>query len=378
MHEELVRRATDLGVYLGQNAARIENEGRIPEDVRTALVDSGLFRITLPRELGGYGLSPRTLWEVVFAIAAGCHSTAWVVSLVGANVLMLGRFARPAQAAIVESKNPVILTFLTGGVGENVLVTRVPGGVKVSGSWRYASGIDIATWTGLLVNFPGRDGEPPTPKVVLVPSSAFSVDHGSWNVTGMRGTGSKRASLTDTFAPDDFVLDWAELQAGGGARASLQSFPVNVLFAMSVLAPTLGVALAIADECRNLMRSRSSDKASQIDLASSMATLDLLRTNLLTDTASVVSTIESGADVDVDLRALMRMKIAVSARLALQTAQGLLSQVGGSLLPRGTRIERAFRDIHAMSTHFLLQPAPSGEAYGRLALGLDLPGGARL
>jgi alkylation response protein AidB-like acyl-CoA dehydrogenase len=378
MHEELLQRASKVAIQLGREASRIEREGRIPDDVVAVLVENGLFRITLPRELGGYGLSPRTLWEVVFAIAAGCPSTAWVLSLVGANVLMLSRFSPAARAAIVESKRPPIVTFLTGGVGENVVVTRVPDGVTVSGSWRYASGIDIATWTGMVVNVPGRAGEAPAPSLLLVPSHAFTVDHGSWNVTGMRGTGSKRVSLPDTFVADDFCLDWSAMQAGGGARGSLEAFPLNVLFAMSVLAPTLGVALAIGDECRNLIRARNPDRAAQIDLASAIATLDVLRTNLLADTDRIASTLQSGADVDVDSRALMRMKIAVSARLALRSAQGLLSQVGGSLLPQGTRIERAFRDIHAMSTHFLLQPAPSGEAYGRLALGLGLPAGARV
>jgi hypothetical protein len=47
-------------------------------------------------------------------------------------------------------------------------------------------------------------------------------------------------------------------------------------------------------------------------------------------------------------------------------------------LPEGTRIERLFRDIHAMSSHFLLQPEPIAEAYGRLLLGLELAPGTRL
>ena len=37
-----------------------------------------------------------------------------------------------------------------------------------------------------------------------------------------------------------------------------------------------------------------------------------------------------------------------------------------------------FRDIHAMSSHFLLQPEPIAEAYGRLLLGLELTPGTRL
>jgi len=44
------------------------------------------------------------------------------------------------------------------------------------------------------------------------------------------------------------------------------------------------------------------------------------------------------------------MKYALASRTALQACQRLFSSLGGSLLPAGTRIERQFRDLHAMRT----------------------------
>lgn len=72
------------------------------------------------------------------------------------------------------------------------------------------------------------------------------------------------------------------------------------------------------------------------------------------------------------------MRIALAARLALSAAQRMFSAMGGSLLPSDSRAERLFRDLHAMSSHLLLQPEIIGEAYGRLLLGLEIPPGARL
>ena len=77
-------------------------------------------------------------------------------------------------------------------------------------------------------------------------------------------------------------------------------------------------------------------------------------------------------------RGLSRTKVAIASRQALASTQRLFASLGGSLLPEGTRIERLFRDIHAMSSHFLLQPEPISEAYGRLLLGLELAPGTRL
>jgi hypothetical protein len=56
----------------------------------------------------------------------------------------------------------------------------------------------------------------------------------------------------------------------------------------------------------------------------------------------------------------------------------MFAALGGSVLPTGTRIERLFRDVHAMSSHMLLQPDAIGESYGRLLLGLPLPPTARI
>jgi 3-hydroxy-9,10-secoandrosta-1,3,5(10)-triene-9,17-dione monooxygenase len=221
---------------------------------------------------------------------------------------------------------------------------------------------------------------------VLIPKGAFTIDHGSWNVIGMRGTGSKDIVLPETFVPDTHRADWNAMQAGHGDNGK-PGLPLNVLFAMSVLAPTLGAASLIASEVQALVSRRVSagtkerqihQQKSQIDVATGIATMHLLRTNLLADSDRLVETVRNGRAVDLETRALLRMKIALSSRLALATAQQLLADIGGSLLPQGTRIERTFRDIHAMSSHFLLQPDPIGEAFGRLSLGLDLPPSARL
>ena len=77
-------------------------------------------------------------------------------------------------------------------------------------------------------------------------------------------------------------------------------------------------------------------------------------------------------------RARLRIGTALAARTALAAADRAIAAVGGSLLPQGGPLERGFRDIHAMASHFLLQLDPSAEAYGRLLLDLPAPAGARL
>jgi alkylation response protein AidB-like acyl-CoA dehydrogenase len=388
----VAEKAAALRGWLLEEAPRIEAEKRIPGDVAQRLAEADLFRMTQPPRFGGLGCTPRQAWEAVFQIAGGCASCSWVVGLNAANVLMLGKFSAKVQEEVFNGNGPAIISMLTGGVGVGVTAERVPGGISLSGNWRYASGIDIATWAGLLVPLPGEDGAPPELHVVLVPKEAFSIDHASWNVIGMRGTGSKDISLKPTFVPEHRWLGWKELQAGQKHSTcpndeTIYDYPLNSVFAMSILAPTLGVASIVAEEFCAVVKKRVSgvtqqrqrdDKVAQIAVAQGEATMSILRQSLLDDSDAVLDILGSGRTPTPEERAAIRMRIAVSSRLALDAAQQMFSAMGGSLLPSNSRAERLFRDFHAMSSHLLLQPDTIGEAYGRLLLGLELPPGARL
>jgi alkylation response protein AidB-like acyl-CoA dehydrogenase len=388
----VAEKASGLRDWLLEEAPRIEAEKRIPEEIAQRLAEADLFRMTQPPRFGGLGCTPRQAWEAVFQIGAGCASCAWIIGLNAANVLMLGKFSAEVQQEVFGGDAPPIISMLTGGVGIGVTAERVPGGISLSGNWRYASGIDIASWAGLLVSLPAENGEEPELHVVLVPKNAFSIDHASWNVVGMRGTGSKDISLKPTFVPEHRWLSWKQLQAGEKHSTCpndepIYDYPLNSVFAMSILAPTLGVASAVAEEFCAVVKRRVSgvtqqrqrdDKIAQIAVAQGEATMAILRQNLLDDSDYILEILGRGRVPTLEERAAVRMRIAVSSRVALDAGQKMFSAMGGSLLPSNSRAERLFRDFHAMSSHLLLQPDSIGEAYGRLLLGLELPPGARL
>jgi alkylation response protein AidB-like acyl-CoA dehydrogenase len=389
--ERVLEDTAALIPWLGDQAARVEETRRIPNDVAARLFETGLFSLMKPSLFGGLGVSPRFAWEATFNIARGCSSCAWLAGLTSANIMMLGKFSAQAQGEVFAPHVSPIVPMLTGGVGQDVRVEAADGGVVLSGRWRYASGVDVSDWLGLLVNLPGSDSAP-APHIVLVPQREFQVDHQSWRVMGMRGTGSKNIALARAYVPAHRFMSWAELQAGRKHATSPNTescfdFPLNTAFAMSVLAPTLGVASACGDECTKIIRGRISsgnqqaqinDKLAQVEVGSAAATMSMLRDFLTSETAAIESRITGGAALSPEERGLSRTKIAIASRQALICAQRLFAAVGGSILPEGTRVERLFRDIHAMSTHFLLQPEPISEAYGRLLLGLDPAPGTRL
>ncbi len=367
--EKVIEKTAALVPWLGEQAARVEEARRIPDDVAERLFETGLFNLMRPTRFGGFGVSPRLAWEATFNVALACSSSAWLAGLTSANIIMLGKFSADAQREIFAPDVSPIVPMLTGGVGHDITIEPADGGIVLSGR-----------------------GDVPTPHVVLVHQSEFTIDHTSWRVMGMRGTGSKNIALSKAFVPSHRFMSWAELQRGKKHPTCpntepVYDFPLNTANAMSVLAPTLGVASACSEECIKIIRSRVSsgnqqaqinDKIAHVDAGTSAATMSFLREFLISETAAIENRILHSNALTHEERGLSRTKVAIASRQALASAQRLFAAVGGAILPEGTRIERLFRDVHAMSSHFLLQPEPISEAYGRLLLGLELAPGTRL
>jgi 3-hydroxy-9,10-secoandrosta-1,3,5(10)-triene-9,17-dione monooxygenase len=375
--EALIERAKALAPMLRQNAAAADRERRISDATMAAIREAGFLRILQPHDDGGYALPPEVLWRVAVEIGRGCASTAWLVGLNGANVWLLSLFDKACRDEVFADGAQALVPVLTGGVGRDVEVREAAGGYRLSGRWRYASGIDHADWVAALV--PLSDG----PALMVVEAGRFGIDHDSWQVLGMRGTGSKDIALAETFVPRHRTLAWSGIEAGREHAHPLYRLPANPLLAMSVAAPLIGTARGIVDTLRETIARRvaAGSGAAQIDDPRAHATLGQCAAEIAMSETALLATAASLHDVGnvgLDERARLRACTVVAARAALALADRAVAAVGGSVLPQGSAMERGFRDIHAMASHFLLQLDPSAEAYGRLLLGLPPLPGSRL
>src|SRR5256885_2192230 len=76
---DYVARARKLAPTIAVHADRAEAERRLPAPLTDALHEAGLFRMLLPRSLGGAELDPPTFVQVMEEIARTDASTAWVL-----------------------------------------------------------------------------------------------------------------------------------------------------------------------------------------------------------------------------------------------------------------------------------------------------------
>ncbi len=388
--EELVDRARAMIPTLREVGLRHDEDKRISDSVSAMLREAGFYRICQSVENGGYGMRPSTLWRVNREIARGDSATAWILSLAGLHPWMAGMFPLRAQDEVFAGGKDAVVIALTGNVGRGVTVRLEDGHYVLDGKWTYASGIDVADWAATLVEAPTADGAKEL-RLMLVPKTSFRIDHDSWNVFGMKGTGSKDVYLTAERVPAYRSIRWADVQCNqvpGRERnkGPMYGIPHTSLFVMSVAAAATAVATGLLDIYTETIRTRmpvalnapqTEDRFSLVELGKAAARIEGAFNLLMHDVDEMWDQAVAGVPFTAAQRTRYRTDGAMICDMASQAADDLVRNLGGSLMPLG-RLERYFRDLRAMSSHFLMQITPAAELHGRALLGLPLPANARI
>ena len=133
---ELVARAVALQPLLREQAAKNEARRRLTDEVSTALIEAGLFRLLTPKRLGGYETGLRTVLEVTEALGVADGSTSWLISVGSVASWVTGLASAQAQDDIFGTDPDARIA----GGSAPAPARRVEGGLRVSGRWAYSSG----------------------------------------------------------------------------------------------------------------------------------------------------------------------------------------------------------------------------------------------
>ncbi len=387
---ELVDRARALAPLLRAWAPRHEASRRVSDEAIAAMREAGLFRIMQPAACEGWDMHPRALFEVAREIARADTASGWILCLAGVHPWLLGMFEPRFQDEVFAQGRDAVVPVLSGGVGRGVQVALEDGAIRLSGRWLYASGVDVADWLCVMVPVPGAHGEIEQ-RLAAVPRSAFAVDEASWQVSSMRGTGSKDVTLTDERVPLYRTISWPDAQRGiypGAVRndGPMYRMPLNAVFALCTAMGVVGGAFGLLDAVVELGRKRianatsvaqADDRYNQIELGQGAAQIHMAYRLILSDVEEMHDQATRGQPFTVEQRARYRADAALASRMALAASTRLVATCGGAILPHGP-VQRFFHDMHGMASHFLLQAEVGGELYGKALYGLELPPNTRL
>lgn len=245
--EEFVDRARALVPQIRMRADEAECRRTLPAGIMAAVRQAGLLHAFMPARYGGYNLNWGPQIEAGRAIARGCPSTAWLVSVVGSHAGYVGRMSPEAQDDVWGGGDEVLIC--TGAVPRGVEVRRAAGGLRVSGQWAFCSGVDHAEWALLRATPVGEEDGPQ--HFMLFPAVDYSIVD-DWFVSGMRGTGSKSVKLEDVFVPDYRTMPLPTLFGMHPPGSQLSKGPVygysfRAYAGSALMGPIIGSAEAALD-----------------------------------------------------------------------------------------------------------------------------------
>lgn len=375
----LMAKASALVPLLRARAAETERERRIPDDVLKAIDAAQLFRLRTPKRFGGCEGDLRTYMDVVTELGRGCGSTSWIGFISIATVWIAALFPDEAQREVFTG-NPDVR--FMGALGMTASARAADGGYVVDGKWAYASNCLHAHWAVLSAPLPHEGGV--VPSIMLAPMRDLAIED-TWQVVGMRGTGSHTVVAKEMFVPAHRTLPTEVLVKGMSPRSNTEELVYRESFAptaiIAVAAPVLGLARAALD--LTLERISKGNKSiaysiyDDVRSAPSMQ-LELAEAATLIETAvlhvrrwcdDITDAARAGEELPFKRRAQMRMDLGYAMRRCREAVGLLLNVQGASAFAESNPIQRVWRDLEMASRHGLLAPEIPHEIYGRALVG---------
>jgi 3-hydroxy-9,10-secoandrosta-1,3,5(10)-triene-9,17-dione monooxygenase len=364
-------------------ATETERLGRLPDDIMQALTEAGVFRAVQPRQWDGLELDLASFYEGMIRIASACGSTGWVASVVGIHPWHIALFANEAQREVWGEHPDARASSSYAPTGS---VRRVDDGYHLSGRWHFSSGVDHCTWALLGAVVPdGGDGA--EFRTFLVPRRDFIVDHESWQVTGLRGTGSKDVVVAGAVIPEHRTHRITDVYHGTDPGFAVNDrpyfrLPWRLVFATTIAAPAIGAAWGAVDAFIAGNRSRISayggppmaqNPALQRPLARALTEVDAARTRVHATWTEFRSLLESRQTIPYERRAQCLYEMAYAHTGCAGAIYELMGVNGGRTMQEDSALQRFFRDLLAMRNHPAANLEFSAALYAQAKLGVEPP-----
>ncbi|HUA51905.1 MAG TPA: acyl-CoA dehydrogenase family protein [Candidatus Sulfotelmatobacter sp.] len=376
---DLLERVAALAPEIEAAGDEIDRGGKVPDALQAKLVDAKLFRLLMPRALGGIEVDPVTFVHVIEAVARRDGSTAWCLCQ-GNGCSMVGAYLDPAVAHEIFGKDPKAILAWGPGPGRAV---AADGGYRVSGSWAFASGAPHATWLGAHTPVHEPDGTPrlrdgkPVVRTVLFPAAAAPLKD-IWKVVGLRGTGSNAYALDDHFVPDAYSL-LRDDQTDRRDPGLLYCFPQGSLYASGFAGVALGlarglldafIALALEKTPRGYKHPLAQSAVVQAKVAQAEAQLGAARLYLLSSLEEIWRSVQRTSELTLAQRMQIRLQSTWAIHQARAVGDFAYHAAGATAIFDANPFERRFRDLNTVTQQLQGREAHF-ETVGQFLLGLD-------
>ena len=363
-------KAQEIAARIAGHAAAHDADDSFVCEGFAALEEAGFFAALVPEELGGGGASVGEICEALRIVGAACGSTALAAAM-HSHIVAVAAWRWKNQGAPTDGLLKRVaaekLKLVSSGGSEWLssagTMEKVEGGYRLTARKAFASGSP----TGDLLMTSAVYDDPTDGLTVLhfaAPLKGEGVSIApTWQVMGMRGTGSDDVLFDGMFIPDAAIA---------GKRPQGQWHMLFHIISMIAFALIYSAYRGVAEGARNRALEIAKKRPQDPLLAQLVGEMDnsLLATKLAHQ--RMIDLAETGIPGAETTSEAMQCRTLVGQG-AIDTVAKAMEVAGGAAFYRKTGLERAFRDVQAGRFH-PLQEKPQLDLAGRVALGWDING----
>ena len=373
--------AHELADRLSAHTDRIDSERRLPPEITDDMADKGFFRLLVPRSLGGAELDHPGFLQIVEIFAEVDASSAWCVNQNNVFATNSTRMPKPTAKKLYSDPRLVITNGPPSSASQAV---PTDGGYRLSGRWNFSSGIPHATWVAALAPV-RRPGDPPRPlsdrstsRIFLVPKADVQLID-TWDVVGLRGTGSFSFEIDDLFVPEAHTYHPASQPWEDGP---LYCVPTMLFFAAGFATVALGAARAALTAAIELSKTRvemlqdhalRDMSATQRIVGEAEAVWGAAKAYLREAVTAVWASACKHRSLSHEERIRLRLAGTHGIRCAGQVVDIAYTLGGAGSIFASSPVQRRFRDVHTITQQIQGRLAHYDTA-GQFFLGLEPEG----
>jgi alkylation response protein AidB-like acyl-CoA dehydrogenase len=381
-----VQAAAALREVIRGHRDELEREQRLPKALVEQFHAAGFYRLVRPRELGGLQTDPLTYLRVVELLSEASGSVGWNVC--NNNIAQLVSLGLPAEG-IQEIYGPggdvaIAGTAVQGG-GRAV---PVDGGYRVTGRWPFGTGCQESGW--MLASFQILDGDqlrrsPDGASVYwrgVFHRSEAQIVAGSWDVAGLRATGSFDWTVDDVFLPERRMMvhagvpldnqwsHWPGISYALPAQAWVGPHHSAVITGIARAGIEALIELAVEKTPRGRTGRLCENPQVQDALGRADTILNAGRAGRTAMITELWNTLAAGQDTTIEQRARCRLAAVHAADCAREAMDLVYRQGGSTSYRRESRLAECWRDLQVVGQAVTIMPEwyPIG---GRVLLNMD-------
>jgi|TARA_B100001964_G_C14215888_1_gene592784 alkylation response protein AidB-like acyl-CoA dehydrogenase len=355
-----------------------DSQRHLSNEVAMAMANEGLYRIAAPRSVGGGEYHPTTQIQTIEAVSRLDGATGWNL-MIGVEVMGILGAVFPREVVQKLFADPDLI--IAGALNPLGHAVRTDGGFRVTGQWPFASGVHNASYFwGQSIVFENDDRVTdemgPVTCESLIARDEFDIID-TWQVSGLRGSGSHDVSVSDVFVPDERISSVARnpLQEDG----TLYRLPLHSRLAYNKVGVATGITRAAIDHFMDLAMDKTPRGTAgklrervdaQLAVAEAEYLLETARSYVFDRVSDIWDTVDQGDPPTTRQKALLQLACSGAASTAVKAVEKIVAAAGATANFTSSPLERCMRDVLVVRQHIMVSPQFK-ENIGRALLGLE-------